>query len=642
MSDTKRNYSGNYQALGGDGMVVDLSRLVNKLVDMQDISGDLTEAEENKIVQYVKACTEMSYQKISGRYDHWKEADRAHDVYVDPHATQFREKAVIADTRAVADTVLTYLMAALAGRNPMFQLEGLNRQSRQNGMILERVVHSQMRRTAGEARLAQMLLDCVRYGFAPTQLLWDAKNNTNQIVNSDPRRCFPDPRVSWGDWDNAQFITFVKHSSFNALLNSQLYPKLKQHPELRNRTSAPNNGWSAHRFHAEQGRGLNIDPSAPNQRGMGDQHFMLGNSRVTDEFWVRLSGYEIGVTSIEQIWLVITILDEKVCIRCQMNPYGRQFPNVIGGLYHDSHKTYSQSLYDLILPMHDIATWLLRSRVDNVQAALSNLIFADPTQVNIPDLIDRNPWGVVRTLPGSKPGDGIHIAKIPDVTRGHWNDIAAMSDMKQRVSAASDAQQGMPTATVRTATEIQRLTQLGSQRLGVLSRIISATTVRPMVRMMVGNIQDAIAMEGSIRIDQDQMPSQLAPVVKDGYIDYDISDLQGNIDYLVIDGTLPLEPTRNAETWMNMLKIMSETGLNMEYKMGMIAEEAIRALGVSDLDQFRISPEERQSKGDSPSQEMAMREAARGASVQPNEDVQRQVEKGNLVPQRQAPQRRQK
>ena len=29
---------------------------------------------------------------------------------------------------------------------------------------------------------------------------------------------------------------------------------------------------------------------------------------------------------------------------------------------------------------------------------------------------------------------------------------------------------------------------------------------------------------------------------------------------------------------------------NGEYKMGKIAEEAIKALGVSDLDQFRISP----------------------------------------------------
>ena len=236
----------------------------------------------------------------------------------------------------------------------------------------------------------------------------------------------------------------------------------------------------------------------------------------------------------------MTILDENVVIRLQLNPYGQQFPVVFGGLYQDNHKTYGQSLYDLILPMHDIATYLMRSRIDNISAALNNLIFADPTQVSIPDLIDRNPWGIVRTLPGSKPGDGVFIAQVPDVTRGHLNDIASMSELKQRVSAASDAQQGMPTSDgIRTATEIQRLTQLGSQRLGVLSRIMSATTIRPMVRMMVANIQDSLSMEGSIKIDQQNMPNQLEGMVEDGYLDYNVTkDLQGDIDYLVIDGTL--------------------------------------------------------------------------------------------------------
>lgn len=613
-----------------DGVVVDLSRFAERLTNYEDISAELSLDEEAKIVSYIKACHDMSHRRISRRYPHWLEADRAHDVWVPADATSFREKAVIADTRAIADTVLTYMMAALTGRNPMFQLEGQNRKSRKVAPILERVLHMQMRRTGAEARLAQMFLDSIRYGFAPTKCVWDAQNNQNRIINFDPRRAFPDPRVNWGDWENMGFIIFSDFLPFNSLLASQQYPKLSKFPALRYRQSSPVNGWEGHRFHREEGRGLSIDPAAPNEKGQN--YFNLGDARVFDEAWVRMAGYEIGIPQINMIWLVITILDENVVIRFQLNPYGQQFPTVIGGLYQDSHKTYSQSLYDILLPMHDIATWLLRSRIDNVQAALNNLIFADPTQIAISDLIDRNPWGVVRTLPGANPRDGVFIAQVPDVTRGHWNDIAAMSDLKQRVSAASDAQQGMPTSDgIRTATEIARLTQLGSQRLGVLSRIISATTVRPLVNMMVGNIQDALAYSGSIKIDPDTMPSQLADMVEDGYIDFDVrKDLQGQVDYLVIDGTLPIEPTRNAETWMNMLQIMTQTGLNMEYKVGKIAEEGIRALGISDLDRFRISPEERQ-QGPSPSQQLNLMEKARGASVIPQEQLEREVQAGNLI-----------
>ena len=618
-----------------NGVVVDLSEYADQIVNYDDISHLLTADQERRLVDYIKSMTDMSHSRISRRYPHWREADRAHDVYVPADTTNFREKAVIADTRAVADTVLTYLMSALSGRNPMFQLEGLNRKSRRSSLILERILHQQMRRTAGEARLAQLLLDSVRYGFAPTKVTWDARANQNRLTNFDPRRVFPDPRISWGDWEDMQFIVFSDFSSYSALVKTGLYPKLKMFPALRERQSPPRNGWQAHTWQQEEGRGLSIDPATPAGRERADHAFFtLGHARVVDEAWVCLSGYEIGIPQIDHLYMVITILDEDVVIRCQLNPYGRQFPVVIGGLHQDAHKTFGQSLYDLILPMHDIATYLLRSRIDNITAALNNLIFADPTQVSIPDLIDRNPWGIVRTMPGTSPGDGVFIAEVPDVTRGHIGDIAAMSDLKQRVSAASDAQQGMPTSDgIRTATEIQRLTQLGSQRLGVLSRIMSATTIRPMVRMMVSNIQDSLSFEGSVRMEDQNPPPALQNAIQDGYIDFDVlNDLQGDIDYLVIDGTLPVEPTRNAETWVNMLQVMSQTGLTMEYNAGQVAEEAIRAMGVTDIERFRVSEQQMREQGPSPSQQAQLMEMMRGASVRPEGEVQQQAERGNLVP----------
>ena len=620
-------------------IIVDLAPHMEKLSQYEDISDDLTEDQEAKLIDYIRAASKMSFERISRRYDHWRDADRAHDVWTPANSTKFREKAVVADTRAIADTVLTYMMAALAGRNPMFQLEGMNRKSRRSALILERLLHQHMRRTAGEARLAQMLLDSIRYGFAPTKVIWDAKKNTNHIVNFDPRRCFPDPRVNWGEWDRMQFIIFSDFVSTNALVSSGMYPKINKYPGLRKK-GGRKTSWDAHKFFKEEGRGLSINPEEPIGSENG-HHFTLDNARIVDEMWVRLQGYEVGVPSIEQLWMCITVVDEEAIIRCQLNPYGQQFPVVIGGLFQDTHKTFSQSLYDLLLPLHEVSTWLLRSRIDNVQAALNNLMFVDPTQVSIPDLIDRNPWGVVRTMPGAKPGDGVFIAQVPDVTKGHWQDIAAMSDLKQRVSAASDAQQGVPTADgIRTATEIARLTQLGSQRLGVLARIMSATTVRPMVRMMTQNLQDALFLEGSLRMDAESMPGELSAQAQDGYVDFDVQSLQGNVDYLVIDGTLPIEPTRNAETWMNMLQMINQTGLNMEYKSGKIVEEAIRAMGVSDLDQFKISDAEKQM-GMTPSQQMSMMEKQRGNSTQqgqqqqtmPVEELLRNIDAGNLEPQ---------
>ena len=198
-----------------DAVIVDLAPHARKLMASEDIAVDLNEDQNARLTNYIREIVKMSYSRISRRYDHWKLADRAHDVYVPADATRFREKAVIGDTRAIADTVLTYLMAALGGRNPMFQLEGLNRNSRKSAAILEQVLHQHMRRTAGEARLAQHLLDCIRYGFAPTKVTWSASNNTNDISNFDPRRVFPDPRVQWGDWENMQYCVFTSTGSYD-------------------------------------------------------------------------------------------------------------------------------------------------------------------------------------------------------------------------------------------------------------------------------------------------------------------------------------------------------------------------------------------------------------------------------------------
>jgi predicted transcriptional regulator len=81
-----------------------------------------------------------------------------------------------------------------------------------------------------------------------------------------------------------------------------------------------------------------------------------------------------------------------------------------------------------------------------------------------------------------------------------------------------------------------------------------------------------------------------------------------------------------------MLQIMAQTGLNMEYNAGQIAEEAIRAMGITDMDRFRISKDQMAQEGPSPSQQMQLMEKMRGASVQPNENVQQEVQKGNLIP----------
>ena len=65
MSLTTTNYRAEYTPLN-DGIVVDLSDHANKLLAYEDISSDLSDTQENKLVDYVKSAMQMSYDRISG------------------------------------------------------------------------------------------------------------------------------------------------------------------------------------------------------------------------------------------------------------------------------------------------------------------------------------------------------------------------------------------------------------------------------------------------------------------------------------------------------------------------------------------------------------------------------------------------
>ena len=64
----KNLYNADYAFSPTDGQIVDLSRLARKLTAYEDISDDLSEDEERRIVDYVKSCSDMSYNKIKKRY----------------------------------------------------------------------------------------------------------------------------------------------------------------------------------------------------------------------------------------------------------------------------------------------------------------------------------------------------------------------------------------------------------------------------------------------------------------------------------------------------------------------------------------------------------------------------------------------
>ena len=73
-------------------------------------------------------------------------------------------------------------------------------------------------------------------------------------------------------------------------------------------------------------------------------------------------------------------------------------------------------------------------------------------------------------------------------------------------------------------------------------------------------------------------PMNAGSTIQEGYLDFDADALQGDIEYLVVDGTLPIEPRIAIQSWLNAVQIASQAGLGMELDLKSMTLEAVRSM----------------------------------------------------------------
>ena len=589
------------------------------LVERENAAKFLDKETEKKIIDYVHAHFDLSYDRMSKRYDYWKDAEVTHDMYVpsriiDESKRKSRQSysgGRIIDqiktpySRSISDTICTYNLAIFGGAPP-FRIEPTSRDtSRKSARILEQRLHHNMRRVGYEQRLYQIFLDNNRYGMAPVANFYGKDGNVP--VNIDPWSYFPDPRVTAQNRHEADFIGYRTWASLTALYRRGHYDNLDRIVDTR-----PSLAWSANQFLKDTIRDQSVDPTLPGNYGTDyKNYFGLGTAHVLNTLYVYMDPRRLDIPAPFGLYRIV-VVDENVVVQFDASPYPHDsIPIIHGEGQYDAHKTFASSLYDLLMPLQRYQDWLLRTRVENVQSIVQNRLVVDPNRVNIKDILDPNAARLVRTLPGANPGDAILPLQVPDATRNYWQDLDTAGQLMQRVAAASDTAQGIQAETQRTATEIARLTALGQQRLGMQARLLSSTTIRPLVRQMISNLQFFEVDGGMVSIPEESTADNPSGDTK-----YSRGDILGDFDYVVVDGTLPQSPEENSENLIRSIRVLSETGAAQNYDMDMFVERLIESFGFTDVENWKKQPGE----------------------VMPDEQIMQQLQAGNLVPMGQAAQ----
>lgn len=589
----------------------------NALVERENAAKFLDKETEKKLIDYVHAHFDLSYERMSKRYDYWKDAEVTHDMYVPSRVIDEskRKKSYsggrIIDqiktpySRSISDTICTYNLAIFGGAPP-FRIEPTSRDtSRKSARILEQRLHHNMRRVGYEQRLYQIFLDNNRYGMAPVANFYGEDGNVP--VNIDPWSYFPDPRVTAQNRHEADFIGYRTWASLTAMHRRGHYDNLDRVVDAR-----PSLAWSANQFLKDTIRDQSVDPTLPGNYGTDyKNYFGLGTAHVLNTLYVYMDPRRLDIPAPFGLYRIV-VVDENVVVQFDASPYPHgSIPIIHGEGQYDAHKTFASSLYDLLMPLQRYQDWLLRTRVENVQSIVQNRLVVDPNRVNIKDILDPNAARLVRTLPGANPGDAILPLQVPDATRNYWQDLDTAGQLMQRVAAASDTAQGIQAETQRTATEIARLTALGQQRLGMQARLLSSTTVRPLVRQMISNLQFFEVDGGMVSIPEESTADNPTGDTK-----YSRGDILGDFDYVVVDGTLPQSPEENSENLIRSIRVLSETGAAQNYDMDMFVERLIESFGFTDVENWKKQPGE----------------------VMPDEQIMQQLQAGNLVPMGQAAQ----
>lgn len=617
----------------------------NMLNARKNAAEALDDTTEKKLVDFVQACFDMSYEKISARYDYWSEAELTHDLYVPTSVVERtkrgnqrrRTKPRIIDTirtpyaRAICDVNATYMLSIFGG-SPPFKIEAARGSNPRGAKIIEAELGYNMRRVGFEKNIYQLAVDQNRYGMSPLAIYYTAKGNTP--INIDPWDYFPDPRVGAQNRDEADFTGIRSTASLTALRRRGIYSRL----DKLDPGDDPSFSWPCNQMIRTRIRGQSIDPSDPTRTEKSKTEYKLGRARLLNTLFVFFDPKEIAGIDAPFGLYRITVADEKTIImfdKCPW-PHGR-IPVVHGEADYDAHKNFGSSGYDLMMPLQRFQDWLIRSRVENIQSIIQSRLIIDPNRVHMADILEPNAARMIRTLPGVSPKDAILPVDVPDATKGFWNELDTAGQLMQRLMAANDTAQGVQTDTERTATEIARLTALGQQRLGTRARLLSATMMRDAASMMVSNMQ-YFGVEGG----QVKLPAEFAGT-KDGWYEWSQQEILGDYDYVVTDGTLPVDPRNNPENLLRAMRVLSETGMFAKWNGDKFVEQFLMMIGFTDVDTWKMTPEQSQQQKQQMADQLlkqnpgARAQLAHAAGqvkneVQPTEQVMGDLSKGNVIP----------
>ena len=262
-----------------------------------------------------------------------------------------------------------------------------------------------------------------------------------------------------------------------------------------------------------------------------------------------IGGEPLGESTRPELYLV-WIANWSRLVRLEpMNYPHDMFTYDVGQFSHDEHRLVNEGLAELVVPMQDIASWLLNSRVAAVRKMIDSRLVVDPTKLEEQDLINRSP--VIRTKPGVMGTLDMFVKQltVSDTTQNHMSvDIPAVWGFVQTLTGTNENSTGQFSTGRRDAAQARAANAGAASRNKTVATVLWEVFFEPLGQKVIMNAQGSMSLEEfQRRVGDDADEARFLAFNKRD------KGIRNNYDFVVFDGTLPSEKGFIAQSMQELL-----------------------------------------------------------------------------------------
>jgi hypothetical protein len=310
---------------------------------------------------------------------------------------------------------------------------------------------------------------------------------------------------------------------------------------------------------------------------------------------------------------------DNVIITCMKADHNHgMYPTAVASPEFDGYSVAPIGRMEILYGLQHTLDFLFNSHIANVKKAVNDMLIVDPYLVNIEDLKDPQPGKLIRLR---RPAWGRGVDKVvqqlavQDITRLNIQDSAYITQWMDRISGADQSMQGslrMSGPERLTAGEFQGTRGSAISRLQRIAMIIGVQFMQDVGTMFAVHTQQYMTQNTYVSV-VGHHADKLKEIFGKTKIPVSPYDLAIDYDVIVRDGSIP--GGNFSDRWMDLFKTIGTTPeLAQQFDVTRIFMYIAHQLGANNVEDFRRNVNQLQGQ------------------VMPDEQVQQQVQAGNLVP----------